>query len=60
MGKDVVVILGAGGIGMAIAAAATYLPGPDAGFITDGDLLIGGSVIAALHAGKLHTAGAGD
>jgi NAD(P)-dependent dehydrogenase (short-subunit alcohol dehydrogenase family) len=36
-----------------IAVAATYLLGPDAGFITGSDLLIDGGVIAAMRAGKL-------
>jgi NAD(P)-dependent dehydrogenase (short-subunit alcohol dehydrogenase family) len=38
-----------------IAAAAAYLLGPDAGFITGSDLLIDGGVIAAIFAGKLPT-----
>jgi NAD(P)-dependent dehydrogenase (short-subunit alcohol dehydrogenase family) len=36
-----------------IAAAAAYLLGPDAGFVTGSDLLIDGGVIAAMRAGKL-------
>ena len=36
-----------------IAVAAAYLLGPDAGFVTGSDLLIGGGVIAAMFAGKL-------
>lgn len=36
-----------------IAVAASYLLGPDAGFITGSDLLIDGGVIAAMRAGKL-------
>jgi NAD(P)-dependent dehydrogenase (short-subunit alcohol dehydrogenase family) len=36
-----------------VAAAAAYLLGPDAGFITGSDLLIDGGVIAALRAGRL-------
>ncbi len=35
-----------------IAAAAAFLLGPDAGFITGTDLLIDGGVIAALRAGR--------
>jgi NAD(P)-dependent dehydrogenase (short-subunit alcohol dehydrogenase family) len=35
-----------------ITAAAAFLLGPDAGFITGPDLLIDGSVIAALRAGR--------
>lgn len=38
-----------------IAIAASYLLGPDAGFITGSDLLIDGGVIAAMRAGKLQT-----
>jgi NAD(P)-dependent dehydrogenase (short-subunit alcohol dehydrogenase family) len=38
-----------------IAIAASYLLGPDAGFITGSDLLIDGGVIAAMRAGKLPT-----
>lgn len=34
-------------------AAAAYLLGPDAGFITGSDLLMDGGVIAAMHAGLL-------
>jgi NAD(P)-dependent dehydrogenase (short-subunit alcohol dehydrogenase family) len=40
-----------------IAAAAAYLLGPDAGFITGSDLLIDGGVIAAMFAGKLPSRG---
>lgn len=40
-----------------IAAAAAYLLGPDAGFVTGSDLLIDGGVIAAMLAGKLPTPG---
>lgn len=36
-----------------VAAAAAYLLGPDAGFITGSDLLIDGGVIAALRNGRL-------
>jgi NAD(P)-dependent dehydrogenase (short-subunit alcohol dehydrogenase family) len=36
-----------------VAAAAAYLLGPDAGFVTGSDLLIDGGVIAALRAGRL-------
>lgn len=36
-----------------VAAAAAYLLGPDAGFITGSDLLMDGGVIAAMHAGLL-------
>ncbi len=36
-----------------VATAASYLLGPDAGFITGADLLIDGGVIAALCAGRL-------
>ncbi len=35
-----------------IAIAASYLLGPDAGFVTGSDLLIDGGVIAAMRAGK--------
>jgi NAD(P)-dependent dehydrogenase (short-subunit alcohol dehydrogenase family) len=38
-----------------VAAAAAYLLGPDAGFITGSDLLMDGGVIAAMHAGLLPT-----
>ncbi|MBT0663671.1 SDR family oxidoreductase [Geobacter pelophilus] len=38
-----------------IAIAASYLLGPDAGFVTGSDLLIDGGVIAAMRAGKLPT-----
>jgi NAD(P)-dependent dehydrogenase (short-subunit alcohol dehydrogenase family) len=38
-----------------IAVAASYLLGPDAGFITGSDLLIDGGVIAAMRAGHLPT-----
>lgn len=40
-----------------IAIAASYLLGPDAGFVTAADLLIDGGVIAAMRAGKLPTPG---
>jgi Enoyl-(Acyl carrier protein) reductase len=40
-----------------IAIAASYLLGPDAGFVTGSDLLIDGGVIAAMKAGKLPTPG---
>jgi len=40
-----------------IAAAAAYLLGPDAGFVTGSDLLIDGGVIAAMRAGKLPVPG---
>ena len=40
-----------------IAVAASYLLGPDAGFITGSDLLIDGGVIAAMRAGRLPTPG---
>lgn len=40
-----------------IAIAASFLLGPDAGFITGSDLLIDGGVIAAMRAGKLPTPG---
>ena len=36
-----------------IAVAASYLLGPDAGFVTGSDLLIDGGVIAAMFAGTL-------
>jgi NAD(P)-dependent dehydrogenase (short-subunit alcohol dehydrogenase family) len=35
-----------------VAAAAAFLLGPDAGFITGSDLLMDGGVIAALRAGR--------
>lgn len=38
-----------------IAVAASFLLGPDAGFITGSDLLIDGGVIAAMRSGKLPT-----
>jgi len=38
-----------------IAMAATYLLGPDAGFVTGSDLLIDGGVIAAMKTGALKT-----
>ncbi len=38
-----------------VAAAAAFLLGPDAGFITGSDLLMDGGVIAAMHAGLLPT-----
>lgn len=40
-----------------IATAASFLLGPDAGFVTGSDLLIDGGVIAAMRAGKLPTPG---
>ncbi len=40
-----------------IAVAASFLLGPDAGFVTGSDLLIDGGVIAAMRAGKLQTPG---
>jgi NAD(P)-dependent dehydrogenase (short-subunit alcohol dehydrogenase family) len=40
-----------------IAVTASFLLGPDAGFITGSDLLIDGGVIAAMRAGKLPTPG---
>ena len=40
-----------------IAVAASYLFGPDAGFITGSDLLIDGGVVAAMFAGQLPTPG---
>jgi NAD(P)-dependent dehydrogenase (short-subunit alcohol dehydrogenase family) len=40
-----------------IAVAASYLLGPDAGFITGSDLLIDGGVIVAMRAGKLPVPG---
>ena len=40
-----------------IAITASFLLGPDAGFITGSDLLIDGGVIAAMRAGKLPTPG---
>ncbi|WP_046863258.1 SDR family oxidoreductase [Microvirga massiliensis] len=40
-----------------IAVAASFLLGPDAGFITGSDLLIDGGVIAAMRAGRLPTPG---
>ncbi|MDO6406852.1 SDR family oxidoreductase [Pantoea phytobeneficialis] len=40
-----------------IALAASFLLGPDAGFVTGSDLLIDGGVIAAMRAGKLQTPG---
>ncbi|MCG7400294.1 SDR family oxidoreductase [Caballeronia zhejiangensis] len=40
-----------------VAIAASFLLGPDAGFITGSDLLIDGGVIAAMRAGKLPTPG---
>lgn len=41
-----------------IAAAAAYLLGPEAGFVTGSDLLIDGGVIAAMRAGRLRLGGA--
>lgn len=40
-----------------LAITASFLLGPDAGFITGSDLLIDGGVIAAMRAGKLPTPG---
>lgn len=40
-----------------IAIAASFLLGPDAGFITGSDLLIDGGVIAAMRTGRLPTPG---
>ena len=40
-----------------IAIAASFLLGPDAGFITGSDLLVDGGVVAAMRAGKLPTPG---
>lgn len=40
-----------------ISVTASFLLGPDAGFITGSDLLIDGGVIAAMRAGKLQTPG---
>ncbi|MFC0501054.1 SDR family oxidoreductase [Asaia krungthepensis] len=40
-----------------IAIAASFLLGPDAGFITGSDLLIDGGVIAAMRAGRLPAPG---
>lgn len=40
-----------------IAVTASFLLGPDAGFITGSDVLIDGGVIAAMRAGKLQTPG---
>jgi NAD(P)-dependent dehydrogenase (short-subunit alcohol dehydrogenase family) len=40
-----------------VAAAAAYLLGPDASFVTGSDLLIDGGVIAALRAGRLKVLG---
>ncbi|MFC9839598.1 SDR family oxidoreductase [Rhodococcus sp. NPDC127530] len=40
-----------------IAVAASYLLGPDAGFVTGSDLLIDGGVIAAMKSGALPTPG---
>ena len=90
MSNDIVVVIGAGGIGLAIArrqgfgktvlladfdekrcsaspakrwppeeitVAASYLLGPDAGFVTGSDLLIDGCVIAAMMAGEVPTPG---
>ena len=38
-----------------IAIAASFLLGPDAGFVTGSDLLIDGGVIAAMKTGRLTT-----
>lgn len=40
-----------------IAVAASFLLGPDAGFVSGSDLLIDGGVIAAMRAGKLRLPG---
>lgn len=40
-----------------VVIAASFLLGPDAGFITNSDLLIDGGVIAAMRVGKLPTPG---
>ena len=40
-----------------VAAAAAYLLGPDASFVTGSDLLIDGGVIAAIRAGRLKLSG---
>lgn len=40
-----------------VAAAAAYLLGPDAAFVTGSDLLIDGGVIAALRGGRLQLPG---
>ncbi len=37
-----------------VAAAAGFLLGPDAGFLTGTDLRIDGGVIPALRAGQIH------
>ncbi|MCC6187709.1 MAG: SDR family oxidoreductase [Anaerolineales bacterium] len=37
-----------------VAAAAAYLLGPEAGFVTGSDLLIDGGVVAALRMGQLN------
>ncbi len=37
-----------------VAAAAAYLMGPDAGFVTGSDLLIDGGVIPAIRAGRIN------
>ena len=39
-----------------MAAAAAFLLGPEAGFITGSDLLMDGGVIAALRAGRIRLA----
>jgi NAD(P)-dependent dehydrogenase (short-subunit alcohol dehydrogenase family) len=43
-----------------VAAAAAFLLGPEAGFITGSDLLMDGGVIAALRAGRIQLAGEVD
>jgi len=40
-----------------VAIATSFLLGPDAGFMTDSDLLIDGGVTAAMRAGRLPTPG---
>jgi NAD(P)-dependent dehydrogenase (short-subunit alcohol dehydrogenase family) len=40
-----------------VAAAAAFLLGPDATFITGSDLLVDGGVIAALRAGRVQPPG---
>lgn len=46
---------GTGRLGTAddIAAAAAFLLGPDASFVTGNDLLVDGGVVAALRSGRL-------
>ena len=52
--RKMIEVSAAGRVGTAdeVAAAAAFLLGPDAGFITGTDLLIDGGVIAALRAGR--------